>query len=42
MILLAQSGTGVEIFSPLGIFILIFGVIFTVGMPFYMIKYGKD
>ena len=39
--LLAQNGLGVEIFSPLGIFILFIGVVFTVGLPVSMIKYGK-
>ena len=39
--LLAQNGLGVEIFSPLGIFILFIGVAFTVGLPVAMIKYGK-
>ena len=39
--LLAQQGLGVEIFSPLGILILVIGVTFTVGLPFAMIKFGK-
>ena len=39
--LLAQNGLGVEIFSPLGILILLIGVAFTVGLPVIMIKYGK-
>ena len=39
--LFSQAGLGVEIFSPLGILILIIGVVFTVGLPFAMIKYGK-
>ena len=37
----AQEGLGVEIFFPLGILILVIGVIFTVGLPVAMIKYGK-
>ena len=37
----AQPGLGVEIFSPLGILILVIGVAFTVGLPAAMIKYGK-
>ena len=37
----AQEGLGVEIFSPLGILILVIGVTFTVGLPVAMIKYGK-
>ena len=37
----AQNGLGVEIFSPLGILILIVGVTFTVGLPVAMIKFGK-
>ena len=37
----AQNGLGVEIFSPLGILILVIGVAFTVGIPVEMIKYGK-
>ena len=39
--LFAQNGIGVEIFSPLGILILVIGVAFTVGLPVSMIKYGK-
>ena len=38
----AQNGLGVEIFSPLGILILVIGVAFTVGLPVAMIKYGKN
>jgi hypothetical protein len=38
---IAQNGLGVEIFSPLGILILVIGVIFTVGLPLAMIKFGK-
>ena len=37
----AQNGLGVEIFSPLGILILVIGVTFTVGLPLAMIKFGK-
>ena len=37
----AQNGLGVEIFSPLGILILVIGIAFTVGLPLAMIKYGK-
>ena len=37
----AQNGLGVEIFSPLGILILVIGAAFTVGLPVAMIKYGK-
>ena len=36
-----QQGLGVEIFSPLGILILVIGVTFTVGLPVAMIKFGK-
>ena len=39
--LFAQNGLGVEIFSPLGILILVIGVAFTVGIPVAKIKYGK-
>ena len=39
--LFAQNGIGVQIFSPLGILILFIGVVFTVGLPVAMIKYGK-
>ena len=39
--LFSQAGLGVEIFSPLGILILVIGVAFTVGLPVTMIKYGK-
>ena len=37
----AQERLGVEIFSPLGILILVIGVNSNVGLPFLMIKYGK-
>ena len=37
----AQNGLGVEVFSQLGILILVIGVAFTVGLPVAMIKYGK-
>ena len=37
----AQTGYGVEIISPLGILILVVGIIFTIGLPIMMIKYGK-
>ena len=39
--LFTQSKIGVEIFSPLGILILVIGIAFTVGLPVAMIKYGK-
>ena len=39
--LFSQVGIGVEIFSPIGILILVIGVAFTVGLPVAMIKYGK-
>ena len=39
--LFAQNGLGVEIFSPLGILILVIVVSFTFGIPVAMIKYGK-
>ena len=39
--LFAQAGLGVDIFSPLGILILVIGVTFTVGVPFAMIKFGR-
>ena len=38
---LAQEGLGVEIFSPLGLLILMIGIIFTLGLPLYMIKFGR-
>ena len=37
----AQNGLGVEIFSPLGILILVIRCVFTVGIPIAMNKYGK-
>ena len=40
--LFAQNGPGIDIFSPLGILILVIGVAFTVGLPVAMIKYGKN
>ena len=39
--LFAQSGQGVDILSPIGILILVIGVVFTVGIPFAMIKFGR-
>ena len=39
--LFSQAGLGVEIFSPLGILILVIGVAFTVGVPVVMIKFGR-
>ena len=39
--LFSQAGLGVEIFSPLGILILVVGVAFTVGIPVVMIKFGR-
>ena len=42
MLLFAQEGLGVDLLSPLGIFIVIFGIIFTIGLPVYMIKFGKE
>ena len=39
--LFAQTGQGVDIFSPLGILILVIGVVFTVGIPVVMIKFGR-
>ena len=41
MFLFAQDGLGVEIASPLGLLILMIGIIITVGLPFYMIKFGR-
>ena len=41
VMLFSQTGLGVEIFSPMGILILIIGVAFTVGIPVAMIKYGR-
>ena len=41
MILFAQEGLGVDILSPLGILIVIIGVVFTIGLPVYMIRFGK-
>ena len=38
----AQNGLGVEIFSPLGILILVIGVTFPFGLPLAMIKFGKN
>tara|TARA_Y100001968_G_scaffold290411_1_gene294181 strand:- start:1129 stop:1269 length:141 start_codon:yes stop_codon:yes gene_type:complete len=37
----AQEGLGVDIASPLGLFILMVGIIITVGLPLYMIKFGR-
>ena len=41
MQLVAQTGIGVDIFSPLGILILTIGLFLTVGLPLYMIKFGR-
>ena len=40
--LFAQTGQGVDIFSPIGILILFIGVVFTVGIPVAMIKFGRE
>ena len=40
--LFAQNGLGVEIFSPVGILILVIGVVFTVGIPVAMITFGRN
>ena len=42
MIVFAQEGLGVDISSPLGVFIVAIGVVFTIGLPVYMIKFGKE
>ena len=42
MLLFAQEGLGVDILSPLGIFIVTLGIIFTIGLPIYMIKFGRE
>ena len=39
--LFAETGQGVDIFSPIGILILVIGVVFTVGIPVAMIKFGR-
>ena len=38
----AKTGQGVDIFSPIGILILVIGVVFTVGIPVAMIKFGRE
>ena len=39
--LFAQTGQGVDILSPIGILIILIGLVLTVGFPVVMIKYGK-
>ena len=39
--LFAQTGQGVDIFSPIGILIIVIGVVITVGFPVAMIKFGR-
>ncbi len=39
--LYAQTGQGVDILSPIGILIMLIGLVLTVGFPVAMIKYGK-
>ena len=39
--LFSQAGLGVEIFSPLGVLILVIGVAFNVGVPVAMIMLGR-
>ena len=39
--LFVQVGQGVEILSPIGILILVIEVVFTVGIPVAMIKFGR-
>ena len=41
MLFFAQEGLGVDIASPLGVSILIIGIFLTVGLPLYMIKFGR-
>ena len=41
MVLFAQEGIGVDILSPLGLSILLTGIIFTIGLPVFMIKKGR-
>ena len=37
----AQAGQGVDIFSQIGILIFVIGVIYIVGIPVAMIKFGR-
>ncbi len=39
--LFGQTGQGVDILSPIGILIILIGLVLTVGFPVAMIKYGK-
>ena len=39
--LFVQTGQGVEILSPMGILIILIGLVITVGFPVAMIKLGK-
>ena len=39
--LFAQTGQGVDILSPIGILIILIGLVLTVGFPVAMIMYGK-
>ena len=41
MLFFAQEGIGVDIFSPLGVVILIIGIFITIGLPVFMIKFGR-
>ncbi len=40
-VLLAQTGQGVDIFSPIGILIILIGLVLTFGFPIAMIKFGR-
>ena len=40
-VLFAQTGQGVDIFSPIGILIILIGLVLTVGFPVAMIKFGR-
>ena len=39
--LFAQTGQGVNILSPIGILIILIGLVITVGFPIAMIKFGR-
>jgi len=41
MLFFAQEGIGVDIFSPLGFVILVIGIFITIGLPVFMIKFGR-
>ena len=41
MLFFAQAGLGVDVASPLGLLIVMIGIFITIGLPLFMIKFGR-